>query len=309
MHLVVLRRNNIPLPPILPECLIPSKNTFAIAQPEEADLLHLGDDKPDTTTVQSDATTIPFNNTFVSLQTTLPTKPVRKHSSSSPTTVATIKNSLNNNSNKDSSSSNSPPNDPVDISPTKPRVPAVPKDWINQSSKEWTKFTESPTSNVSSPGSKPANFDMQRTAQAVVSDPQILHPVPLRITPVGAETIDEDTSRMNHHHHHHHRKSENLSYDGGIITIRDAETASPKQQYVQQRDSGLQNDLRAIQRPQPKKILIKNNIGAIPPPPQRESLTAATNLGNTDAIDGANLSSIPPVLHNKKEVPPPPPPR
>lgn len=26
---------------------------------------------------------------------------------------------------------------------------------------------------------------MQRTAQAVVSDPQILHPVPLRVTPVG----------------------------------------------------------------------------------------------------------------------------
>lgn len=52
-------------------------------------------------------------------------------------------------------------------------------------SNQWTKFNESPTSNVSSPGPKPVNFDMQRTAQAVVSDPQILHPVPLRVTPVG----------------------------------------------------------------------------------------------------------------------------
>lgn len=44
---------------------------------------------------------------------------------------------------------------------------------------------ESPTSNVSSPGPKPVNFDLQRTTQAIVSDPQILHPVPLRVTPVG----------------------------------------------------------------------------------------------------------------------------
>ncbi|XP_018007162.1 ralBP1-associated Eps domain-containing protein 1 isoform X2 [Hyalella azteca] len=47
--------------------------------------------------------------------------------------------------------------------------------------KEWTKFVDSPTSNVSSPGLKPVNFDFQRSA--VEEDPQILHPKAKRITP------------------------------------------------------------------------------------------------------------------------------
>lgn len=136
---------------------------------------------------------------------------------------------------------------------------------------------------------------MQRTAQAVVSDPQILHPVPLRITPVTADNNnDDDTSRLSYQ-----RKSENCAYEGGIITIRDSETSSPKQ-YAVQRDSGIQNDLRAIQRPQPKKIQNKNSIGAIPPPPQRESII----LNNNDTTDNA-----PPILMKKQEAPPPPPPR
>lgn len=52
---------------------------------------------------------------------------------------------------------------------------------------QWTKFAESPTSHVNSPGPKPVNFDIQLTTQAVVSDPQILHPVALRVTPVGGK--------------------------------------------------------------------------------------------------------------------------
>lgn len=278
MHLVVLRRNNIALPPILPECLVPGSNTFEIAQPEEADLLHLDDDKPDSTneaTVARPAVKS-FAGPFVSTR-----HPTKK----SPT----IKSSQN-----CASSPTSPPNE-IDKSPakSKPLPATAAKDWIHQSSKEWTKFTESPTSNVSSPGPKPANFDMQRTAQAVVSDPLILHPVPLRITPVGAENNEEDAT-PNRSSTNHHRKSDSLQYDGGIITIRDADASSPKHT-SQHRVSAVENDLRAIQRPQPKKIPMKNNIGAIPPPPQRESLV----IGNTDTTDS----------HSKKEVPPPPPPR
>lgn len=79
------------------------------------------------------------------------------------------------------------------------------------------------------------------------------------------------------------------------------------------RDSLQNNDLRAIQRPQAKKLPIKN-IGALPPPPQRESSTGS-NLSNTigdlDPVGGGsvinNLSVS--MLVNKKDPPPLPPPR
>ncbi|XP_050520456.1 ralBP1-associated Eps domain-containing protein 1 isoform X2 [Daktulosphaira vitifoliae] len=48
-------------------------------------------------------------------------------------------------------------------------------------SKEWTKFVDSPTSSLSSPGPKPVNFDFQKSS--VEQDPKILHPVALRVTP------------------------------------------------------------------------------------------------------------------------------
>lgn len=297
MHLVVLRRNNIPLPPILPECLIPNTKFFEMAQPAEADLLHLDDDKDQTDlntsigTISAEVQNLSFDNKLLDSQKKKPNSLVGSHTGNNRPTNIQAKMPPNS-SNKGSTSSNSPAND-LEISPTKSNKIS------NHGSKEWTKFTESPTSNVSSPGPKPVNFDMQRTAQAVVSDPQILHPVPLRITPVTNELNDEDSNRSSYQ-----RKSENVIHDGGIITIRDTETSSPK--HVQSRDSGppAQNDLRAIQRPQPKKI--KNNIGAIPPPPQRESLTSTTQNSN-DLPDGQ--PNNPPVLHNKKEAPPTPPPR
>lgn len=302
MHLVVLRRNNIPLPPILPECLIPNLKSFDLVQPAEADLLHLDDDKDhldstnmstSVTSITGDVQNLSFDNNNKLLDSQnkqkKPNSLVGSHTGNSnrPTNIQT-KNPPSN-SNKGSTSSNSPSNDLNEISPTKPNK------MSKHGSKEWTKFTESPTSNVSSPGPKPANFDMQRTAQAVVSDPQILHPVPLRITPVTNDNNnDDDSNRSNYQ-----RKSDNSVHDGGIITIRDSETSgSPKHQSAQQRETGLQNDLRAIQRPQPKKI--KNNMGAIPPPPQRESL-------NNDQPDSSQNI---PVLHSKKESKcPTPPPR
>lgn len=303
MHLVVLRRNNIPLPPILPDCLVPGSSTFEINnhQPEEGDLLHLDDDKPDGsgsssgsnhTSATTSSTVKPFAAPFVSARHPTQKSPTAKNATHSPS--GSPKGAI---SNKVTTTTKS-----------KTLPAAASKDWINQSSKEWTKFTESPTSNVSSPGPKPANFDMQRTAQAVVSDPLILHPVPLRITPVGAENTDEPVTAANRTTtNNNHRKSDSLQYDGGIITIRDADAASPKQM-TPHRDSIAQNDLRAIQRPQPKKIQMKN-IGAIPPPPQRESLTIVNNNTN-DTIDGNIVSNTTTTgVHSKKEIPPPPPPR
>lgn len=314
MHLVVLRRNNIPLPPILPECLIPNNNFYeSIQQPAEGNLLHLDDDKDQadsitstTNSITNDVQNLSFDNKIHETQ----QKPksnslTRNNAGISRSTISTTTSTVTAkipqaNCNKGSTSSNSPSND-LEISPTKSNKVTNSKEWINQTSKEWTKFTESPTSNVSSPGPKPVNFDMQRTAQAVVSDPQILHPVPLRITPVTNDSSDDDPNRSNYQ-----KKCENFIYDGGIITIRDSGTSSPKQYTsISHRDSIVQNDLRAIQRPQPKKIQMKNNIGAIPPPPQRESL--ATNQ-NIDVVDDSNSNTNPPLL-NKKESPPTPPPR
>lgn len=289
MHLVVLRRNNIPLPPILPACLMPPSK-----RPEEpavADLLHLNDDdKPEEIATSNSTSNADISLSYINNYT-------RHGSSNSPQNLAAAS-TTNNTSKVDGkvkSNSNTPPNDLGSPTPKSNKRSSGTKDWGNQSSKEWTKFSESPTSLLSSPGPKPLNFDMQRTAQAVCSDPQILHPVPLRITPVGAEAADDETSRVI-------RKSDNLIYDGGIITIRDSENSSPKY-HGSHRDCGPQSDLRAIQRPQPKKIPVKNNIGAIPPPPQRESTSSV--VGSNGVPD--NLNTTAPILGSKKEAPPPPP--
>lgn len=169
MHLVVLRRNNIPLPPVLPACLMPTSIETEPSGPLEADLLHLDDETVDFQPNANDLKRMISSNIHES---TIIAQTASKTIQSSPTT-----------SNKSQtihtrSNSNSPSVEP--ITPHKHKE----NDWNNQS-KEWTKFTESPTSNVSSPGPKPVNIDMQRTAQAVLSDPQILHPVPVRVTPIG----------------------------------------------------------------------------------------------------------------------------
>ncbi|XP_052868308.1 ralBP1-associated Eps domain-containing protein 1 [Anopheles cruzii] len=182
---------------------------------------------------------------------------------------------------------------------------------------EWTKFMESPTSNVSSPGPKPVNFDLQRTTQAIVSDPQILHPVPLRVTPVGAEAVDNSSLVYSDANH-------------GLLAVQSTEESSPKQNVQsqqqhhstpqQQRDSLTNSsDLRAIQRPQSKKPPSKG-VGAIPPPPQRESgsnALLANDTSMTISLDGAGfaVASAPAPLAKKSSVdqqqppPPLPPPR
>lgn len=287
MHLVVLRRYNIPLPPILPECLIPNNNFYESNQPAEGNLLQLDDDKESSLT--NDMQNLSFDNNLIKMKSnSLP------HGSNNHLISSAI--GVNKTGNKSSTSSNSPSND-LELSPTKSNKISNSKEWVNQSSKEWTKFTESPTSNVSSPGPKPVNFDMQRTAQAVGCNPDILHPKPLRITPVGNDSSDEEPAIR------YQRKGENSVHDGGNNATRDSGASSPKP-YVTStphRDS-LQNDLRPIQRPQAKKVL--NSVyGAIPPPPQRESLLSSQNV---DTTDDANVTA--PAL-SRKDSPPTPPPR
>ncbi|XP_050087506.1 uncharacterized protein LOC126572326 [Anopheles aquasalis] len=187
---------------------------------------------------------------------------------------------------------------PLDQVVTPPNVGTKQQKEWNSTTKEWTKFMESPTSNVSSPGPKPVNFDLQRTTQAIVSDPQILHPVPLRVTPVGAEAIDSSSlvySDVNH-------GTANLLVAAG----QQSDEANPKQaatslqqqhsHHATPRDSLTNSsDLRAIQRPQPKKPPSKG-VGAIPPPPQRESVGGSMLSSNdatmTISLDGSGYSGI-----------------
>ncbi|XP_063702281.1 ralBP1-associated Eps domain-containing protein 1 [Culicoides brevitarsis] len=277
MHLVVLRRNNIPIPATLPPNLVEKLQLVAPSKQEaaEADLLHLESD-------DNNEHLIPRKGRDYTKAPPLPAT-----SSSSSKQVVSRPES--------SSPSKADPSSP-DSSSTATNV--VTKTTTTK--KEWTKFPESPTSsNLSSPGPKPVNFDLQRTTQAIVSDPQILHPVPLRVTP---EVVDEDL---------HRRKTteSGLVYEAGVI-IR--ENTSPKVQNSttttsHSRDS---SDIRPIQRPQPKKMSSK---GAIPPPPQREP-----SLTTTDSIDApSSVAAAAPVgpnhsfagLPSKKEPPPLPPPR
>lgn len=95
------------------------------------------------------------------------------------------------------------------------------------SAKEWTKFVDSPTSSVSSPGPKPVNFDFQKIT--LDKDPKILHPVPLRLTPECSSTqVDDQTENMESH--------------------------SPKK-FVECQNSSLNAQNSAIQRPQPKRSI------------------------------------------------------
>ena len=57
----------------------------------------------------------------------------------------------------------------------------------------WTKFVDSPTGSVASPGPQPVNFDFKRAQ--VEQDPRILHPVALRLTPEsGAVSLPPSSS-------------------------------------------------------------------------------------------------------------------
>ncbi|XP_059476957.1 ralBP1-associated Eps domain-containing protein 1 isoform X2 [Neocloeon triangulifer] len=176
MHLVVLRRNSIPLPDVLPSVLQPP-------------LLNLSS----------------------------PTPPIKGPPTTEPPPAPQV---------EDSPPSLSPPNG----EPSSP-----------QRSKEWTKFVDSPTSSVSSPGPKPVNFDFHKAA--VEQDPKILHPVPLRVTPDSGPHTEEDGLKSP-------RRFEN------------EDQGSPKKGIVSQ-NSLDPGDIRPIQRPQPKKPAGKGNL--LPP--------------------------------------------
>ncbi|XP_016941383.3 ralBP1-associated Eps domain-containing protein 1 isoform X2 [Drosophila suzukii] len=345
MHLVVLRRNNIPLPTSLPNCLHPNVLQAAVAgsgqrvtssssaalpqEPPEADLLHLNDDDEDD---QTDNTIIAGNlSGGSSTSKPRPNVPSDKNimnlssistssqASNSSRREATPQNSLA----KNRSISNSPSVEKSVAGAVSSTANAV--DSSNASS-QWTKFSESPTTSAapvqsttgaapvaaagatapaaSSPGLKPALFDMKRSAQDVVSNPQILHPVPLRVTPIGTAIASS---------------AESSNDNESVVTLREDSPKAISSTAVNNQSSGSavltgvsgvagshrdSSDLRAIQRPQAKKLPAKNS--ALPPPPQREPSIGSSGPNEPPEPQAAYMASL---VASKKDPPPLPPPR
>ncbi|XP_039501997.1 ralBP1-associated Eps domain-containing protein 1 isoform X2 [Drosophila santomea] len=342
MHLVVLRRNNIPLPTSLPHCLHPnvlqaaasasgqgvtSSSSAALPQePPEADLLHLNDDDEDDHTDNTiiagnlsggSATSkprpnVPSDKNIMNLSSIS----TSSQASNSSRREATPQNSLS----KNRSISNSPNAEKPVTGTVSSTANAV--DSTNVSS-QWTKFSESPTSAVSvqsttgaapvvapgaaasgasSPGLKPVLFDMKRSAQDVVSNPQILHPVPLRVTPIGT-AIASSAESSNDNESAVALREDSPKAISSTTVNNQSSAALPGVSGVagSHRDS---SDLRAIQRPQAKKLPAKNS--ALPPPPQREPSIGSTGPSELPEPQAAYVASS---LASKKEPPPLPPPR
>lgn len=233
MHLIVLRRNNIPVPEMLPPPLVPKVDSRFSQRVVTTDLVDLGAEMFGSGTSadfnfapKSDSGADPYDAKTSR-------RPEERHPSASP-----------------------------------PKADAQPN-------KEWTKFVDSPTSSVSSPGPKPVNFDFQRAA--VERDPKIFHPVALRVTP-EASAGDGDS-----------RASASPRRDDVALAF---ELASPKRPAETNASAA---DTRPVQRPQPRKPV--KGTGALPPPPTREPIVAVDE-------GPASLQPLP-----RKEPPPPPPPR
>ncbi|XP_034474039.1 ralBP1-associated Eps domain-containing protein 2 isoform X2 [Drosophila innubila] len=349
MHLVVLRRNNIPLPSSLPHCLHPSvletsstsssSSTAHIPQePPEADLLHLNDDDDDehtdntiisSTQAKPRPVPVPLPNDKNIMNLSSISTSSQVSNSSSRREVTTTPSALKNCNISNSPNVEKPTTSTIAATSTGAATAAT---AASNDASQWTKFSESPTTTstattaaestaaaaatavavpaVSSPGLKPALFDMKRTAQDVGSNPQILHPVPLRVTPIGTAIAASGDQAGNNN-------------DMDIVVVLREESPKPmgtttttnnhNNQTTAHRDrdsiSMQSSDLRAIQRPQAKKLPAKN-IGALPPPPQREP--SICSIGANEPSDQATPL---PVVYStttssvKKEPPPLPPPR
>ncbi|KAJ1522261.1 hypothetical protein ONE63_002564 [Megalurothrips usitatus] len=170
----------------------------------------------------------------------------------------------------------------VDVSPhqTEAGSPQKGKDVS-----KWTKFMDSPTSSVSSPGPKPVNFDFHKSA--VEQDPKILHPVPVRLTPesqnvpAGGDDIGDPC-----------RSPRRLTTDA----VHDYESII------------VPPDIRPIQRPQPKKPAVPGP-GAIPPPPSQASVLSSSEGASVSNPTGFSMAGPASLPFQKKDPPPPPPPR
>ncbi|XP_077300726.1 RALBP1 associated Eps domain containing isoform X2 [Arctopsyche grandis] len=277
MHLVVLRRKDIPVPDVLPQCLVPKVQKSPVRSPEQivtSNLVDLGS-----------SSNINISTEFNSK---LPTIPL-PNAKPPPNDIDSFESKNLKTLNLDDSS-------PSLSSPVVGEAPIRNKPEALSGNKEWTKFIDSPTSSIASPGPKPVNFDFHKSA--VERDPKIFHPVPLRVTPEASSLPIQSSDSGGTSP----RKLEDLA-----CNFQDShEVASPKKLSAQlscdinslpsvQASSA---EFKPIQRPQAKKPVLKN-IGAIPPPPTKEVPCISEDISGPVSLQYAP----------KKDPPPPPPPR
>ncbi|KAK4308870.1 hypothetical protein Pmani_019461 [Petrolisthes manimaculis] len=206
---------------------------------------------------------------------------------------------------------------------TEPTTAKATPDPLSPSrNKEWTKFVDSPTSTLSSPGLKPVNFDFQKSA--VEQDPKILHPKAVRLTPEskrlevadmdGPASFSPDPSTAAPPPAPPSSSSD-LVPSSSLPPNNDLQPA-PTQSSSSSSSGASQGspkkaqegqDIKPIQRPLPRKPA-GSATGGLPPPPQTSVGTPPDESG----MYGPNsLPVMPsaPLPGNKKDPPPPPPPR
>ncbi|CAG9788613.1 unnamed protein product [Diatraea saccharalis] len=244
MHLIVLRRNDVPVPDSLPACLVPKVDSRFSQQAVTTNLVDLWAD------VFSSGSSADFG--FVNKAETV--------------------------DHFDGKTPKKPEDRQPSLSPPKPEPQA--------NNKEWTKFVDSPTSSVSSPGPKPVNFDFHKSA--VERDPKIYHPVALRVTP-------DANALPSGHGEGDVRSSASPRRDEFAHAFDSASPMRLTSQPPTEPPPPNGQEIKSIQRPQPKKPV--KSASVLPPPPAREP--------SVHADDGPQSLQYAP----KKEPPPPPPPR
>nr|SVE75605.1 EOG090X01QX [Daphnia hispanica] len=139
----------------------------------------------------------------------------------------------------------------------------------------WTKFVDSPTGSVASPGPQPVNFDFKRAQVQVEQDPRILHPVALRLTPESQQLSE-------------------IGPPSGAVSL-------PQPSTVTSLGSTLTNHSTSI----PSATLIANSsIGKKEPPPPppprpyrghtRSSSLDLNQLGRNTGLNSAAPPAVPP---------------
>lgn len=269
MHLVVLRRNNISLPETLPDALVPS-----------------------------------------SVKRLSSSSGVEGNSGTSGASSVTAVASVGSGSGGGTVSSSTgivgqaQVSTDVDAPPVQAKPP-TPETLSPTRNKEWTKFVDSPTSTVSSPGLKPVNFDFQKSA--VEQDPKILHPKALRLTPDSSklEVSEADTAVSGVSHS---SDPVNVNNDASELSSAQLDPSQITNQIsnLSPKKNQESADIKPIQRPLPRKPS-GSGVGVLPPPPNLQ--TGATD--DTGIYGPTSLPMIPsgPLTGIKKEAPPPPPPR
>ncbi|XP_071538814.1 ralBP1-associated Eps domain-containing protein 1 isoform X2 [Panulirus ornatus] len=198
----------------------------------------------------------------------------------------------------------------VVVPDTEASAKATPDPLSPSRNKEWTKFVDSPTSTLSSPGLKPVNFDFQKSA--VEQDPKILHPKAVRLTPESKRLEVTEVEGPASFTPDPALTSTDLT-TAVAVSSGDLQPSQPTTSTGSGTTQGSPKktqegqDIKPIQRPLPRKPA-GSTTGVLPPPPQPSVGTPPEDSG---VYGPTSLPMIPSASlpGGKKEPPPPPPPR